>query len=43
MLVDMLKDAKKKASVTPPPQLAPLTPADVGAMATFIASRQRGE
>lgn len=43
MLVDMLKDAEKKASVVSPPQPAPLTPADVGVTATFIASRQRGE
>ena len=43
MLVDILKDAAKKAGVVPPPQPAPLTPVDVGVTATFIASRQRGE
>ena len=43
MLVGMMKDAEKKAGVVSPPQPAPLTPADVGAMATFIASRQRGD
>ena len=43
MRVDMLKDAEKKAGVVSPPQPASLTPADMVAMATFIASRQRGE
>ena len=36
MLVDMLKDAEKKAGVAPP-QPAPFTPADEKVMATFIA------
>jgi hypothetical protein len=39
----MLKDAKKKAGVVPPPQPAPLIPADQEVMATFIACRQRGD
>jgi hypothetical protein len=37
MLVDMLKDAEKKAGVSSPPQPAPFTPADEEVMATFIA------
>jgi hypothetical protein len=37
MLVDMLKDAEKKAGVVRPPQPAPFTPADEEVMATFIA------
>jgi hypothetical protein len=38
MLVDMLKDAEKKAGIAaPPPQPAPFTPADEEVMATFIA------
>jgi hypothetical protein len=36
MLVDMLKDAEKKARVSSPPQPAPFTPADEEVMATFI-------
>ena len=35
MLVDMLKNAKKKAGVVPPPQPAPRPDQEV--MATFIA------
>ena len=37
MLIDMLKDAEKKAGVTPPPEPAPFTAADEEVMATFIA------
>jgi hypothetical protein len=37
MLVDMLKDAEKKAGVAPPPEPAPFAPADEEVMATFIA------
>jgi hypothetical protein len=37
MLVDMLKDAEKKAGVAQPTQPAPFTPADEEVMATFIA------
>jgi hypothetical protein len=37
MLVDMLKDAEKRAGVASPPQPAPFTPADEEVMATFIA------
>jgi hypothetical protein len=36
LLVDMLKEAEKKAGVVPPPQPAPFTPADEEVMATFI-------
>jgi hypothetical protein len=37
MLVDMLKDAEKKAGIAPPSQPAPFAPADEEVMATFIA------
>jgi hypothetical protein len=37
MLIDMLKDAEKKAGVAPPPEPAPFTAADEEVMATFIA------
>jgi hypothetical protein len=37
MLIDMLKDAEKKAGVTSPPEPAPFTAADEEVMATFIA------
>ena len=37
MLIDMLKDAEKKAGVTAPPEPAPFTAADEAVMATFIA------
>jgi hypothetical protein len=37
ILVDILKDAEKKAGMAPPSQPAPFTPADEEVMATFIA------
>jgi hypothetical protein len=37
MLIDMLKDAEKKAGVAPPPSPAPFAPADEEVMATFTA------
>ena len=36
MLVEMLKDAEKKAGIAPPQQPAPFAPADEEVMATFI-------
>ena len=36
MLVDMLKNAEKKAGVAPPFQPAPFAPAEEEVMATFI-------
>jgi hypothetical protein len=37
MLIDMLKDAEKKAGTAPPPEPAPFTAADEEVMATFIS------
>jgi hypothetical protein len=37
MLVEMLKDAEKKAGIVLPPEPAPFAPADEEVIATFIA------
>jgi hypothetical protein len=44
MLIDMMKDAEKKAgAAAPPPEPAPFAAADEEVMATFITRRQSWE